>query len=75
MNKNTDTITYKLGTKIRIERIKRGLSQEELAEKAGIAINSVGGIERGEQSPTVETVDLIAKALDMEISKLFIFTF
>lgn len=51
------------------------MSQEELAEKAGIAINSVGGIERGEQSPTVETVDLIAKALDMEISKLFIFTF
>lgn len=75
MNKNTDTITYKLGTKIRIERIKRGLSQEELAEKAGIAINSVGGIERGEQSPTVETVALIAKAFDIEIHELFIFTF
>lgn len=73
MNKKLDTITYKVGMKIRIERIKKGLSQEKLAELAKIGINSVGGIERGEQSPTVETVAAIASALEIELYKLFIF--
>lgn len=49
------------------------MSQEELAELAGIGVNSVGGIERAEQSPTVETVAAIARALDIELYKLFIF--
>ncbi len=73
MNNKVDTITYKVGMKIRIERMKKGLSQEKLAELAKIGTNSVGGIERGEQSPTVETIAAIANALEIELYKLFIF--
>ncbi|MBP3925523.1 helix-turn-helix transcriptional regulator [bacterium] len=73
MNNKSDTITYKLGKKIKIERIKRDISQEQLAELAGVGTNTISGIERGVQSPTVETVGAIAKALDIELYKLFIF--
>ena len=73
MNGKLDTITYKVGVKIRIERMKKGFSQEKLADIAGVATNTIGTIERGEQSPTVETVGAIARALDIEIYKLFIF--
>ncbi len=73
MNNKVETTTYKVGMKIRIERMKKGLSQEKLAELAKIGTNSVGGIERGEQSPTVETMAAIASALEIELYKLFIF--
>ena len=73
MNSKVDTITYKVGVKIRIERMKRGFSQEKLAELSNVATNSISAIERGVQSPTVETVGAIAKALDIELYKLFIF--
>lgn len=73
MNKKVDTITYKVGMKIRVERMKRSLSQEKLAELSGVGVNSIGAIERGEQSPTVETLGSIARALEIELHKLFIF--
>jgi len=52
----------------------RGLSQEELAEKAGIHPTYIGVIERGEQAPTLDTVEKIAKALNVEIKELFLFS-
>lgn len=73
MNSKYDSVTYKVGTKIKIERLKKGFSQEKLAELANLGSATVSLIERGIQSPTVETVGAIAKALDIEIHKLFIF--
>lgn len=73
MNTKQNEITYKVGLKIKIERSKKKLSQEKLAELAGIGSATVSLIERGVQSPTVETVGAIAKALDIELYKLFIF--
>ncbi len=68
-----DTVTYKFAMKLKIERLKKDLSQEKLAELANISSSSISLIERGVQSPTVETVGAIAKALDIELCKLFIF--
>ena len=73
MDSKYNTVTYKVGTKIKLERLKKRLSQEKLAELAGIGSATVSLIERGVQSPTVETVGAIAKALDIELYKLFIF--
>lgn len=73
MNGKMDTITYKVGVKIRIERMKKGFSQEKLATLSGLATNTIGTIERAEQSPTVETIGSIAKALEIEPYKLLIF--
>lgn len=55
---------------IRNARERKGLSQTEVAKKAGITRNTVARIERGEQEPTFATVKKIAKVLDIDISKL-----
>ncbi|MBQ8459019.1 helix-turn-helix transcriptional regulator [bacterium] len=63
-------INKKIGTKIKLERIKRKLSQEKLAELADLNKNSIGFIERGESSPTAETLAKIADAFNITFSEL-----
>ena len=65
--------TKNLGINVKLARIKAGLKQEELAEKADLSRETIGAVERGEKSPTVETVGAIADALGIDIYKLFIF--
>jgi transcriptional regulator with XRE-family HTH domain len=56
-----------------LRRIRReqGLSQEELADRAGLNRNYIGMIEREENSPTVDALDLICKALSVDPVLLF----
>ena len=68
-----DEIDKKVGLNIRLERVKRGISQEILADMAGIARFTMGIIERGEQSPSLQTVAKVANALQIDIYKLFLF--
>ena len=63
-------INIKVGTKVKLERTKRNISQEKLAELAGISKNFVGAIERGESSPTVDTLAKIADAFGLTFSEL-----
>lgn len=58
-NINEDTI-FKLGQKIRIERLKRKFSQEKLAELTNLNRNFIGMIERGETNVTIKNVEAIA---------------
>jgi transcriptional regulator with XRE-family HTH domain len=51
-------------------RQKRGLSQEELADRAGLNRNYVGMIEREENAPTVDALEQLAKALDVNAAEL-----
>lgn len=75
MEKQTNENTMlKLGQKIRIERLKRKMSQEELAEMADLNRNFVGMIERGETNITIKKLEGIANAFDVNIADLFIFT-
>ena len=53
--------------------MKRGISQEILADMAGIARSTMGIIERGEQSPSLQTVAKVANALQIDMYKLFLF--
>jgi len=68
-----DEIDKKVGLNIRLERVKRGISQEILADMAGIARSTMGIIERGEQSPSLQTVAKVANALQLDMYKLFLF--
>lgn len=68
-----DEIDKKIGMNIRLRRIKKGISQEELADIAEIARSTMSIVERGEKSPSLQTVAKIANALDIDIYKLFIF--
>lgn len=48
-----------------------GFSQEELADRAGMHLSTLGRIERGESNPPVQTVGKIAKALKTSVDELF----
>jgi transcriptional regulator with XRE-family HTH domain len=67
---NTRKIYGALGQTVRAERKKAGLSQEELAEKAGLTRNYIGDIERAEKKITLETLAKIAKALKCRVRDL-----
>lgn len=70
MTSKNDRISAKIGLKIVLERTKRKLSQEKLAELSDLSKNSLGAIERGTSSPSIDTLDRIAAALDIELSEL-----
>jgi transcriptional regulator with XRE-family HTH domain len=59
-----------LGRKVRDRRTKKGLSQEEFADLAGLDRTYVSGIERGVRNPTIRTLKTIADALDISVSEL-----
>lgn len=70
MTNKVDNINKKIGTKIKLERTKKGYSQEKLAELTDISRTYIGTIERGESSPTIENVAKIAFALQLELHEL-----
>jgi transcriptional regulator with XRE-family HTH domain len=59
------------GRRVRELRKERGLSQEKLAELAGLHYTYVGGIERGERNPALVNIGRIAAALDVSLAELF----
>lgn len=63
-------ILLKFGNKVRIERHKQNMSQEEFSDLVGVHRTYIGMIERGEKNITLENIEKIAKALKIPISKL-----
>ncbi len=61
------------GERLRAIRKARGLSQEGLAALVGKDHTFIGALERGEQSPRLETLAQIAQALDMSVADLLSF--
>ena len=59
------------GAHLRDLRRQRGLSQERLAELAGLHRTYLGGIERGERNVSLINLVAIAKALDLSLSAMF----
>lgn len=60
-----------VGQRLRNYRTQLGLSQEKLAEFSGCHPTYIGQLERGEKNATVESIDRIATALNISLSKLF----
>lgn len=60
----------KLGERMRKERLSLGITQEVLAEKAGISVSFLGQVERGERKPSLETVVNIANSLSVTVDFL-----
>jgi len=60
-----------LAANIKRYRIKNGLSQEQLAQKAGVTYSTLAKLESGvNQNPKVKTLQQIAKALGVTIDDL-----
>jgi transcriptional regulator with XRE-family HTH domain len=60
-----------LALNLKENRKKCGLTQEKLAEKAGISWHYLAMVEVSKKFPTPEMLDRIAHALDIETYKLF----
>ena len=72
--KETSLLREKFGNRIRLLRGDRGLTQEQLAERAGISVDFLSLIERGKNSPSFDNLDDIAGALGVSVAELFSFT-
>ena len=64
-------VLIKFGQKVREERARLSLSQEELASRAGVHRTYIGMIERAEKNITLENIEKVAKALGLKISEFF----
>ena len=68
---SSDPLLIALGGAIRTLRAERGhISQERLGLDSGVHRNYIGGIERGERKPTVETIATLALTLGIAPSQL-----
>lgn len=63
----------KFGQNIRKARTKAGLTQEQLAERAGVHTNFYARVERGEENPSYETIEKIVKALKIKSAEVLPF--
>jgi len=61
----------RIGNRVRAERLRLGISQEELAERAGIHRTYLGGVERGERNIGLVNLINIARALRVFPAVLF----
>ncbi|OMD12609.1 helix-turn-helix transcriptional regulator [Paenibacillus sp. FSL E2-0274] len=66
-------VVKRVGDRIRHIRKEKGLSQEQLAERAGLHNNYVGQVERGEKNLTIETLEKIVSGLDISLEEMFRF--
>lgn len=65
-----DSLLLKFGAKVREERKRLGLSQEDLAERAGLHRTYIGMIERAEKNITLLNIEKLANALEVQLQVL-----
>jgi ribosome-binding protein aMBF1 (putative translation factor) len=53
----------KFAVNLKSERLRRKLSQEALAAKAGLSVSYISMLERGQRTPPLDTLESLAKAL------------
>lgn len=61
-----------LGENIRTLRLKKGLTQEQLAEKCGLHRTYIGAIERGDRNVSLKNIIIISNALSVSPDYLLI---
>jgi transcriptional regulator with XRE-family HTH domain len=66
----TMPVVVYVGDKLKEIRTRRLLTQEELAEKAGVSAATVVNVERNNQEPHFRTIRKLAKALDVDPTEL-----
>ena len=71
MGNARDAVRARIGANVRELRVRRRLTQEALGERAGLSYKFIGEVERGLGNPSIETLILIATALDADIAELF----
>ncbi len=70
----SQSLMYKLGKKIRTLRRRAGLTQEQLAEAAQLSTNFIGYIERGQRALSIDALERISIALEIDPKQMFEFS-
>ena len=56
---------------VKFTRMKKGVTQEQLAKKVGVTRQTIGLIEKGDYNPTLSLCIAIAKELNQTLDSLF----
>lgn len=70
---NKETLLKKFGKNVKIERVKKDLTQEQLAEIMGVSQNYVASIEGGKENMSLGKILELSKSLNVDIETLLIF--
>lgn len=70
MSAAPSVVAARFGAKLRAVRLKAGVSQERLADLAGLHRTYVSGVERGLRNISLENIDRLARALDVDMAAL-----
>ena len=70
---NKEILLKKFGKNVKIERVKKDLTQEQLAEIMGVSQNYVASIEGSKENMSLGKILELSKALDVDIEDLLIF--
>lgn len=65
--------TTKIYNRIKLHRIARNLSREELANLAGVNFQTIGYLEREEYNPSLELAMKLAQIFEVKLEQLFSF--
>lgn len=63
-------LSWAVAQRVRMERERQGLRQEDLAERAGIKRPNIARIEKGKHLPSVSTLQKVARALNLHMGTL-----
>ena len=66
-----DDIKFKLGRNIKIERIRKNITQENFAEMIDMSLSYISKLEQGLTSPTAIVLYKMAKVLNIQMEKFF----
>ncbi len=67
-----DTVAAVFGRRVRVLRLAKRMTQEELGHSAGIDYKHLSAIERGAKTPSFDAIEKLARALNVEFWHLFL---
>lgn len=68
---NNEEIKVQIGVIFKLYRLKKGLSQFQLANEIDLSKDYIGRIERGKTNPTVDIIVSICNFLELDIAQVF----
>jgi transcriptional regulator with XRE-family HTH domain len=64
------SLRHRFANNLRKIRLEKGLSQEALADLAGLHRTYIGSVERGERNISIDNIERIAEALNCHVTDL-----
>jgi transcriptional regulator with XRE-family HTH domain len=68
--KGREVVSLRFGKRLHELRTERGMTQMQLAMRAGLDRSFISDIERGVKEPTISTLDLLSVTFNLTLSEL-----